>query len=71
MCLKDTLVRFLEETRQPTVKELKECCSYLVETGKETQPGVAQKLERAESYACRGLEDSVPQAVQVASLLLP
>ena len=51
MCLKDTLVRFLEERQQPTVKELKECCSYLVETGKETQAGVAQELERAESYA--------------------
>ena len=44
-------MRFLEERQQPTLKELKECCSYLVETGKETQPGVAQELERAESYA--------------------
>ena len=51
MRLKDTLVTLLEETHQPTVKELKECCSYLVETGKEAQPGIAQELERAESYA--------------------
>ena len=33
------------------MKELRECSSYLVETGKETQPGIAQELERAESYA--------------------
>jgi len=44
-------VTFLEETRQPTVKELREYCSYLVETGKETQPSLAHELERAESYA--------------------
>ena len=51
MRLKDTLVTFLEQTHQPTVKELRECCSYLVETGKEAQPRIAQELERAESYA--------------------
>ena len=49
--LKDTLVTFLEETQQPTVKELRECCAYLVETDKEAQPKIAQELERAESYA--------------------
>ena len=49
--LKDTLLTFLEETQQPTVKELRECCVYLVETDKEAQPKIAQELERAESYA--------------------
>ena len=49
--LKDTLVTFLEETKQPTVKELRKCCSYLVETDNESQPRIAQELERAESYA--------------------
>ena len=51
MRLKDTLVTLLEETHQPTVKELRECCSYLVKTGKEAQPKITQELERAESYA--------------------
>ena len=49
--LKDTLVEILEKTEQPTVQELRECCSYLVETGNEAQPKIAQELERAESYA--------------------
>ena len=42
---------FLEETQQPTVKELRECCTYLVETDEVHHLEVAQELERAESYA--------------------
>ena len=45
------MVKLLEEMQQPTVKELREFCSYLVETGKELQPQIAQELEWAESYA--------------------
>ena len=44
-------MKLLEETQQRTVKELREFCSYLVQTGKELQPQIAQELERAESYA--------------------
>ena len=51
MRLKDTLVTFLEETQQPTVKELRECSSYLVETDEVLDLSIAQELERAESYA--------------------
>ena len=42
---------FLEETRQPTVKELRECSSYLVETDEGLDLSIAHELERAESYA--------------------
>ena len=49
--LKDTLLTFLEKTQQPTVKELRKCCSYLVKTDNESQPRIAQELERAKSYA--------------------
>ena len=49
--LKDILVEIFEKTHQPTVKKLRECCSYLVKTGNEAQPKIAQELERAKSYA--------------------
>ena len=51
MYLKDTLVKFLDKKQQPTVKELRETCSYLVMTSRDPQPLVAHELERAESYA--------------------
>ena len=44
-------MRFLEETRQPTVKDLRECSSYLVETDEVLDLSIAHELERAESYA--------------------
>ena len=42
---------FLEETQQPTVKELREYSSYLVETDEVLDLSIAQELEQAESYA--------------------